>query len=156
MADHKDATAELDPPSTSVADDQPAAPSDAASTQLSSDLKEAVKVAPPAIGDVKEDSEETTVKDATNGSNLDSAVEKDVENFPITDKSDKSLKKDASTESNQAVQKDGPTQGSSERPAKRFKENNIKSDLTSQPISSDPVAIRKQVDLRNGNCCLHC
>ncbi|MCJ1245780.1 hypothetical protein MMC30_002984 [Trapelia coarctata] len=148
MADRKDATAELNPSLTSVADDKPAAPSDAASTQPSSDLKETVEDAPPVTADVEEDSEATTVKKVTNGSSSGSADTKDGENPPSTDTSGKSLKEDVPTGSTQAIQKDGPTEDSSERPRKRMRESksNIISDMTSQPISSDPVAIRKQVE----------
>ena len=147
MADREDATAGSVPTSTSVADHEFIAPSDAASNQLSSDLKEAVKEAPPAIRDGKEGSDETYAKAATNGSDAGSASKKDIDNPPSTDKSDENLEKDMPTESKQSVQKDVPTEDSSERPAKRMRESNVKSDLISQPISRDPVAIRKQVGI---------
>jgi len=146
MADRNDANTNPDPPSTSVADDNTTAPVDAASTQSSSDLKEAVKDASPVTGTVEKGNEETPVEYATRGSESGSAAKKDGENPPSTDERDEKAKKEATTGSKQAIPKHDSAQYSNERSRKRTRESNVKSDLTSQPISSDPVAIRKQVD----------
>lgn len=143
MADRNDAdTDSADPPSTSMADDSPAAPVDTASTQISSELKEAVKDVLAATETVDKVNDETFEEHATRSTEPSSAAKQDE---PSTEQSDEKAKEEATTGSKPAIQKDESAQSSHERSRKRTRESNVKSDLTSQPISSDPVAIRKQV-----------
>lgn len=156
MADRNYTTTDPDPPLTSVAADDTAAPVDTASTQLSSDLEEAVKDASPVTATVEKGNGETPVEDAANGSDTASAAKKDSEHQSNGAESAEKPKVGAITESKQTTQKDKSAQYSNERSKKRTRESNVKSDLTSQPISSDPVAIRKQVDIEEWNYYVQC
>lgn len=156
MADRNDTTTDPDPPLTSAADDDTAAPVDTASTQLSSDLKEAVEDASPVTAAVENGNGETPVEDAVNGSKAGSVAKKDSEHPSNGAESAEKPKVGATTESIQSTQKDQSAQYSNERSKKRTRESNVKSDLTSQPISSDPVAIRKQVDIEEWDYYVQC
>ena len=155
MADHTDATTQSDPQSTSIADGNTASPVAPASTKPSPVPKGAVEDASLVSVGVKDGNEEAPAEDAASGSNHGSAAQNDGENPLATDESDEKSKEDAPAGLDQAIQKNGSAGYGNERPRKRLRESNVRSDLTSQPESKDPVAIRKQVNSLEQKCCSH-
>ena len=140
MADSESQALETDVP-TSNATHENGTIDETASQQLSSELMETIKEAEPNREDVTTTTTNTTAEDVNN----EETGPKNASNV-IEERASTPNKPAHNTEKEEAAQHADkkPYKGKFPRSDRQWK-NNIKSDVTSQPESSDPVEIRKQV-----------